>query len=333
MTQSSYHSFIELYDSVYPSDRSINATTNFLNHLVITPVREKDAKLGTDQKFELSLVGALLIMGIISLRRRQSTEKIPSSTYKYYNKIACNYQCKLPLIFGKWKLLNQILNFDTFPSIFDYLFLYKSEILSLSIVLGGNKEIYDNIKSAALSTINKFFTIYNDGIPAVDYEDYPKELKSKHYHFIQSKLNEIEILLRYSDLESFTEYMKSKRKVNSSLLHLPPNIHLKDVHGLTYGELYAKYADNSQENLHSFMEDLTFIENVLAEEFSLLFYIGLLRENNHKTSDYPLTVGFMRPSPNLMYQKDFLMDVVRSDDEIHRRFKQWINEATTKNWR
>jgi hypothetical protein len=328
MTQSSYYSFIELYDSVYMSNRSVNTTTTFLNHLVITSVKEKDEKVGTDQKFELSLIGVLLMMGTISLTRVQSTEKIPPSTFEYYNNIASNYQDKLPLIFGKWKLLNQILDFDTVPSIFDYLFLHKSEILSLSNVLGGNKEIYDNIKSAALSTINKFFTIYDDGISALEYEEHPKEFSgSKHYHFIQSKLNEIEILLRYSDLESFAEYMKSKRKLNSTLLYLPNNIHLKDLHGLTYGEMYAKYADNKQENPDSFMEDLKFIENALAEEFSLLFYIGLLRENNHKASDYPLTVGFIT-NPSLVNPKDSLIQIIKSNNIIQKQVLEWIREAT-----
>jgi hypothetical protein len=330
MTQSSYHSFIELYDGVHRSDRSVNATTNFLNHLVITSVREKDEKVDTDQKFELSLIGVLLIMGTITLIRVQGTEKIRPSIFEYYNNIASNYQDKLPLIFGKWKLLNQILDFDTVPSIFDYLFLYKSEILSLSNVLGGNKEIYENIKSDALSTINTFFTIYNDGISALESEDYTKEFsRSKNHHFIQSKLSEIEILLRYSDLESFAEYMKSKRKINSTLLYLPDNIHLKDLRNLTYGEMYEKYAYNSQENPDFFREDLKFIEKALAEEFSLLFYIGLVRGNNHKASDYPFSVGFITPSPNLMYPKDFLMDIIRSDDEVRKYILQWIKKAAT----
>ena len=192
-------------------------------------------------------------------------------------------------------------------------------------MLGGNKEIYDNIKSAALSTINKFFTIYDDGKSAAESDDYPKEFSG--IHFIQSKLNEIEILLRYSDLESFAGYMKSKRKLNSTLLYLPNNIHPKDLRGLTYGEMYAKYAYKSQENSESFREDLKFIENTLAEEFSFLFYIGLFRENNHKASDYPLTVGLItNPSP--VHPKDFLIQIIRSDDKIQKQVLEWIRQAT-----
>jgi hypothetical protein len=67
----------------------------------------------------------------------------------------------------------------------------------------------------------------------------------------------------------------------------------------------------------------------LADEFSLLFYIGLLRENNHKASDYPLTAGFITSIPNLMYPKDFLMDIIRSDVKIRKHLLEWIKEATT----
>jgi hypothetical protein len=59
-----------------------------------------------------------------------------------------------------------------------------------------------------------------------------------------------------------------------------------------------------------------------------LFYVGLLRENNHKASDYPLTTGFIRPSPNLVYPKDFLIQIVASDDQIRNKLREWITEST-----
>jgi len=344
ITQSNYYHYVELYDSVYRSDRSINATTDFLNHLVIIPIRTKEvkqeaAKYDTkDQKFELSLLGILLTMGTISLRRRQGMQKILSSTYEYYDKIASNYQDKLPLIFGKWKLLKQVLKskFDFYPSILDYLFLHKYEILSLSTLLGGNKEIYDNIKSAALNTINTFSIIYNDGVSAMESEDFPKEfVQNEHYKLMQDKLNDIEISLRYSDLESFAKHIKNTTHTNSSLIRLPPNMHIEDIpKPWTFAELYAKYSSvttdlQGQENPSYFEDDLRFIENALAEEFSLLFYIGLLRDNDHKASDYPLTTGFIKSSPNLMYPKDFLLDIVRSDDKISKKIVELIREAIT----
>jgi hypothetical protein len=208
--------YANLYESVYQSGRSIDVTTDFLNHLIIAPVEDKKAEeeeqgVGEEEKndnkkYELSLIGVLLMLAITSLTIRDKLN-IQSSANFSYNKIASNYKEKLPLIFGKWELLKKsILDFSHYPSIFDYLFLAKSEILSLSVLLGGNKEIYDNIRSSALSIINKFFVVYDEGISAI--EDCPREfLNSKYHQFMQYKLKEIEVLVIYSDLESFAKHM------------------------------------------------------------------------------------------------------------------------------
>ena len=107
------------------------------------------------------------------------------------------------------------------------------------------------------------------GIHALRSVDYPKEFRNTtYYRFIQEKINEIEISLRYSDLISFGRYMVSRKKeVESNLDHVSI----------------------------TFEDDLQVIEESLADKFSLLFYIGLLRENNHLASRYPLTTAFMKP--------------------------------------
>ena len=50
---------------------------------------------------------------------------------------------------------------------------------------------------------------------------------------------------------------------------------------------------NDKEDRFDFEDDLLSIESTLADELSFLFYVGLLRENNHKASFYPLTRGFI----------------------------------------
>ena len=86
--------------------------------------------------------------------------------------------------------------------------------------------------------------------------------------------------------------------------------------------------DDDKKNIN-FEDDLRFIEKALADEFSFLFFIGLLRDNNHKASDYPLTTAFITPSPSLVYPKDFLMQIVRSDMEIKKKLREWIDEVTS----
>jgi hypothetical protein len=103
--------YADLYESAYQSSRSINVTTDFLNHLIIAPsVEEKkkeehegdgEEEKNDNKKYELSLIGVLLMLAIKSLTIRDKIS-IPSSAKFSYNKIASNYKEKLPLIFGKW---------------------------------------------------------------------------------------------------------------------------------------------------------------------------------------------------------------------------------------
>ena len=164
--------------------------------------------------------------------------------------------------------------------------------------------------------------VYDEGISALQSGDYPEKfVNNKHCRFIEKKINEIEISLRYTDLESFAKYMKGKKsKSDSNLVRISSTF--KNIPDRKVNKIFM----NNREG------DLHFIEEALAEEFSFLFYVGLLRENNHKASDYPLTTGFIKPSPNLVYPKDFLIQIVASDDQIHNKLKKWITELqVTKN--
>ncbi|HXX95921.1 MAG TPA: hypothetical protein VEL11_02225 [Candidatus Bathyarchaeia archaeon] len=295
LTQTRYLQFID--ELFYQPDRSEGIIIDFLNHLLIVPVRAQED--GKDENYELSLLGILLVLTTISLKRRVETNT--SNTYiNHYDTAAKIYQEKLPLVFGKWRLLKETLHFDRFPSLFDYLFIDKSEILSLSVSLGGNKEIYDNIRAAGLRTVSKFSIIHNEGIHALRSVDYPKEFRNTSYYgFIQEKINEIEISLKYTDISSFRKYMISKKNVEPNLAHV----------SLT------------------FEHDLHFIEESLKDDFSFSFYIGLLRENNHLASRYPLTTEFMRPDIGFVYPKDLLNRIAASDDQISKRLKGWIKES------
>ena len=330
-----YSRYANLFESAYQSDRSIGVTLDFLNHLVVIPIKkdegqEKIQKAGEDSgsttaKYELSLLGVLLTLATKSLMRQRQEKTFSYADRYYYNKIASTYPDKLPLMFGKWKFLKDALNFDFFPSLFDYLFLDRSEISSLSVLLGGNKEIYDNIRSDTLGKINKFLKVYDDGISAVQSDDFSKAYLQKggeYYQFIQEKLNGIEILLRYTSLKSFAKYMINKKRKSEP--DFSAHVSLKDK------EQQTQLIDNrvDEKNIN-FEDDLPFIEKALADEFSFLFFIGLLRDNDYRSSDYPLTTAFINPSPSLMYPKDFLMQIIRSDVEIKKKLEEWIDEATS----
>jgi DNA-binding MarR family transcriptional regulator len=321
-----YSNYANLFEGAYQSDKSIGVTLDFLNHLVVIPIKK-------DEGQEKILLGVLLMLATKSLMRQRQEKTFQYSDRYYYNKIASTYPDKLPLIFGKWKLLKDALNFDFFPSLFDHLFLDKSEISSLSVLLGGNKEIYDNIRSDTLGKINKFLKVYDDGISAVLSDGFSKKYRQKggeHYQFIQEKLNEIEILLRYTNLKSFAKYMINKKRKSKPDFSAHVSLKEKDMPVWKVNEQlidnHIQYNDD-EKNIN-FEDDLRFIEKALADEFSFLLFIGLLRDNDYRSSDYPLTTAFITPSPRLVYPKDFLMQIVRSDGDIRKKLKEWIYEAT-----
>lgn len=83
----------------------------------------------------------------------------------YYDKIASNYQDKLPLVFGKWSLLKNILrsysayNFDI---ILDRE-LRLGDSNMISIISGGNKELYYSIREIVLQTRGQIEHVANAG--------------------------------------------------------------------------------------------------------------------------------------------------------------------------
>ena len=100
----------------------------------------------------------------LTLVRYYDTGKLKHGLYyrnisfsNYYDKIASNYQDKLPLIFGKWNLLKDILrlyvayNFDIILD--KEIRLRDSD--KLSIIRGGNKELYDGIREIILQSLQQ----------------------------------------------------------------------------------------------------------------------------------------------------------------------------------
>ena len=184
------------------------------NLIFKTDQKNKNEKEKNNEKYELSLLGVLLVLAIISLQRRNEDNMNDDYKSDYYDIAASNYREKLPLIFEKWGLLKKFLRHRLYEytSIFDYLFLDKAEILSLSVSLGGNKEIYDNIKTATMNAINKFSILYDDWIRAIEAFYYDEGIReSAYYRFIQEKINEMKISLSFTSLTSFGNYMKRER--------------------------------------------------------------------------------------------------------------------------
>jgi hypothetical protein len=148
----------------------------------------------------------------------------------------------------------------------------------LSVVLGGNKEIYDNIHSATLNAFNRLEEIY------IEFSDAINELKS---------------LLKYASIENFAKHFTSEQD--------------KSV---------------PYERQTIYQNGLSAIENIFAEQFTILFYLGLLRYNKHFESLYPVATGFIPLNPNLAsIPKDLLMKIIRKNVRIKNKVQILINEA------
>jgi hypothetical protein len=135
--------FLEMLDKGY---------TDFLIQNII--ITTQDAN-NTKPTYELSLFGVMLCLFII---RYNDMGKLKGGLYRessfeeYYDKIASNYENKLPLIFKKWNQLNGILGVFTY---YNFDIVLDGEIRSNSKYLPsvrkrGNKELIDGIKEIIL---------------------------------------------------------------------------------------------------------------------------------------------------------------------------------------
>jgi hypothetical protein len=109
-----------------------------------------------EDTYELSLGGILFILVLIY---NNHIGKLKCGLYikefsfeEYFDKIVSNYRPKLPLIFGKWKLLTRVLKELAIYNLI--MILNKDEISSanqnLDSVILGNKDLCDGIRTISL---------------------------------------------------------------------------------------------------------------------------------------------------------------------------------------
>jgi hypothetical protein len=148
-------SYKPLIDKTYYMYQSITGKKynkrywDFLLHSTIIIAKQNSEDVDT---YELSLFGIILALTLV---RFNDMDKLKHGLYyndtsfaDYYDKVAFNYQDKLPLIFGKWDLLKDILRLFSaynFDIILDKgIHLMDSD--KISILRGGNKELLDSIR-------------------------------------------------------------------------------------------------------------------------------------------------------------------------------------------
>jgi hypothetical protein len=134
----------------------------------IVEVRQ-DSKTG-DTIYELSLFGVMLALAIIRYKDRErlnhNLHYQNVSFSDYYESIAHNYNDKLPLIFGKWALLKDILKLY---SAYNFDFILDEQLRSAdrcskhSVIRGGIKELLENFREIGDQNHEQFSKLYYTG--------------------------------------------------------------------------------------------------------------------------------------------------------------------------
>ena len=295
---------------------------DFLLHSII--IVEHNSK--GIETYELSLFGVILVLTLV---RYYDMDKLNPGLYyrdisfpNYYNKIASNYRNKLPLIFGKWSLLKRILRIFAAYN-FDIILdkeLHLRETDKLSVVRGGNKELYDGIWEIVLQTrqqlgyfadmgktvLLKYISGECEG-PAnqedndhlmnnnVDSQGRPDTQK---VYALNKKLNEIMVLLNP------LEYVFSK----------PNSIQPEDMGELT-----------------------RILEDIFADEITALYYIHLYYDHafytriSQPTKYYSSINNNNDQFPILRRPKSCLSSILQDDKEkplINEWFYKWMQDIT-----
>jgi hypothetical protein len=292
---------------------------NFMQHNLIKIT--KDSK--GEKIYELSLFGIILVFKLIHfLYGKKEQIKIffgNLSYFKYFEKIIINYNTKLPLIFGKWNLLKNILkdyaicNFDKIIN--EYFFEHSN----ISISRGGNNEFFYSIKEIILQTrqqLTKFseagkecFNISLGGRP-IDIDN-NKILNNNSFNYLDTHYP----LLNISNVEKIT-YLLNKSLDIINLLNPVEQI-------IRNPELsYIKNSSINRENL------LKEFEDSFADSITAFYYCNLHCElhfsyimKTHWTKDVAI------PPLSLM-PKECLNKIIKLDKEIANFCLRWYIDIT-----
>jgi DNA-binding MarR family transcriptional regulator len=290
----------------------------FFNRLLIREIESK-----TDKRYELTLFGVILILVFIYYSSSDRSRiyfndyltdrgwRDDYSIEKYYDIVVSNYKDKLPLIFGKWQLLVKVFHMvkgaDYVGRVFTQIFnkQMRKSFTSWPINMDGIKELYENMQRIVYQRYSKLTELYESGWSALETV---KEVNTSLLSIIKETLHNVELLLVSADLKKFMGYISKQN-----------------------------YCSINQTSI------ITAIENSFANETSFLFYIFLTR-NAEDPPDYGVELGDDRLMPSNLYEstrpipngdarpfkpRDFLLDILRRDNEIKDKVVSWIKDSIT----
>jgi hypothetical protein len=243
----------------------------------------------------------------------------------YYEKIASNYQDKLPLIFRKWSLLK--INLGAWSAYnFDIILDEESRSIAIDapVIMQGNKEFYQNMQAIALCNNEQLAKVFSIGL----------KLFKKYQNNKSSYLLEEEKKSKKNDdnnQKAFTVYQKVE-EIGILNKWLNPKVFKT---GLVTEE---------QKNFIKIKPE--FLEKSFAQEITFLYYLNLHNDiyipllfPNIYTSKFVEsmstlleklnqgTVNDLVSLPDLkLLPKVRLLSIIKRDEEIRKWFSSWLKD-------
>ena len=210
-------------------NQSANRSNQYIDFLYHNLIAEKNGK------YELTLFGITLVLFIVNYAYHYSKSNpdlaalLPTLKFsfhrtseefiKYYDIIASHYRDKLPVIFGKWDILKSTLADSwsgSIAQIVNVLFSRddRRKLITLSTLIGGFKEYYDNLQALVYDANKKLKEIY-ESLEKENEENYDE---SRLKVLFDKKLNEIGNDLMFTHIDEFIETLHEKLIEDSNIV-------------------------------------------------------------------------------------------------------------------
>jgi hypothetical protein len=318
--------------TVYLYQESIGKRHNkkywdLLLHSVIIVKQNKD----NIKTYELSLFGVVLALVLIRYHDRGLLKHGLYYTIflfsDYYDKIANNYQHKLPLIFGKWSLLKKTLrsysayNFDV---ILDKE-IRTRELDKFSINRGGNKELYDAINEIVHRSRQQHIEIAKAGRTV-----WPEEIPGIPSEYWISKGQKGDYLMENgidfkTQVPSPEKLVSVRKKLYEILLSLNP---------IEYGYFNSGVNPDTAISVPSLLER-SFSEEITAHYFFHLYFDYEFSARFSSPMTYFSSVKASNRLPVSLRPKDCLFSILKNDKDnvnsVGEWFYRWMQDICNLN--
>ncbi len=311
--------YTDIYDLTNDIDRENQRLRfmDFLQHCIIITYKSDGG-----MKYELSLYGILVLLKTVMNEKNYRS----ISFEKKLNHIALLYKDKLPLIFDKWLSLRRSIKLWSFYN-FDTLLTDTRPKLSVPVITGGNKEIFDSLYSMYVLNNITCEKVLKMGIEML--EEFEKKSSEFSAEFEMKKKEVQGTILN----DSFKKYL------NFRYMFLNIETSIDDI----FRELKRSPDDNGDNELSSGVgkvELIKILEKVLADEVTLVYYINL---TNPYCDPFPLGNLFrsimqevtesIEEGPknitNPLSARDNLRLLIKRDDDIRSFLSRFRNDSLT----